>query len=373
MPKRDAVVILDFSRAISLGGAEVFQRHSDYGKELSELSRNNCELIIVGTSNLRRLSLEKVSESVQVLTPKFFSTNPLFSVFEIRNLLARNHVNPRLFVLGDPWKSGFGGLILKTLFCRDVPFQLQIHADIFAAGWNRSSCKNRIKFIFAKFMISQYSNLRFVSKNQTDLFQRLKKYRIDIIPVQYSQEQKSWPHRKPSERLTFGFFGRLHKDRGTEKLIELFSEILGMKSGHKLIIGGDGPEKQELISHLLLKFPGQVKMLGQLSSEVSGEFWGEIDILISLAPFESYGRAIRESIFNSRPVIALPSSGVKDLISEVGNSWVVELKESDSAEDLIEKASELVRKEPREELSSKFLSPQNPSRALAKSWLEIIN
>lgn len=370
---RDAVVIMDFSRAISSGGAEVLQRHNHYGNFLKELSNNQCELIIVGEQNLQSYKYEIVDNNLKVLTPKNFGRSPLLSAFEIRKLLVRNNVNPRLFVLGDPWKSGFGGLILKTFFYKAIPFQLQIHADLFAVGWKSSSLKNMLKYFFAKFVISQYSILRFVSTNQSELFQNVKKYRVDIIPVPYPQEQKSWHQKQSSDGLIFGFFGRLHKDRGTEKLIKLFTEILEMNQGYQLIIGGDGPERKKVVSHLLLKFPEQVRMLGQLQSDASGKFWSEIDLLLSLAPFESYGRSIRESIFNSRPVIAVPSSGVKDLIDEVGNSWVIELDESDSAEDLIKMAIKLVRKEPRESLPSSFLSPPNHGRDLAKSWLEIID
>jgi glycosyltransferase involved in cell wall biosynthesis len=41
--------------------------------------------------------------------------------------------------------------------------------------------------------------------------------------------------------------------------------------------------------------------------------WENLDLLISCAPTESYGRAAREALFFGVPVLATPSSGINSL------------------------------------------------------------
>jgi glycosyltransferase involved in cell wall biosynthesis len=86
----------------------------------------------------------------------------------------------------------------------------------------------------------------------------------------------------------------------------------------------------------------RVKNLGYLSAEKLDSFWTEIDILLSLAPFESYGRVAREALANLRPVLATPSSGILDLQDQVSAGWLQIVDKDITSERLAERVEILL-------------------------------
>jgi glycosyltransferase involved in cell wall biosynthesis len=322
------VVILDANNVISNGGPEVLKRHIDYARELEKLSAGNAKLVIIGNNTLIK-NYSQISESdnsclvVISIGEKRF-TKLFFWKYAFTSL-KENKLGVSLLVSGDPWISGLNSVILKCILLRrkKTLLQIQLHADVFAKGWKWLSFRNFIKFQIARIVIRRAELIRTVSKNQTvNLEKHLRKnQKISCIPVSLSIQ----PHnliRTIRNFSTFGFLGRLHKDRGTELLISIFEKVLVQDTRIKLVIAGTGPEQMHLENTLLNKFPNQVQMLGQISGDQLLNFWQEIDVLVSLAEYESYGRAPRESIAMRVPVIALKSSGILDLMESELANWV---------------------------------------------------
>jgi glycosyltransferase involved in cell wall biosynthesis len=369
---REAVVIIDASGAIEAGGVEVLLRHSAYGKQLLEESKGRFQLVIVGSRNLCQLASDYQIDNLIVLGPSSNKLNAMLIFLKLHLILKTNSLTPRLFVVGDPWKSGIVGLLLRFTLYKKVPLQIQIHADYCAPGWRFQGFKYFLKFVIAKLIVSHYQILRLVSMSQARNMKLRDSKRVDIIPVSLSQNQINFASKKHEGAITFGFFGRLDLDRGTELLIEIFVNILNKDSRIKLIIGGDGPERVRLQKQLALKFPKQVFLLGHVEEREANTFWQEIDVLISLARFESFGRALRESLLYSRPVIALPSSGVLDLMADVGPTWVNLIEPKDSPQIILKKAENLVRLQGRTKLPDALKAPLNSSKLLSAAWVDII-
>lgn len=369
---REAVVIIDASGAIEAGGVDVLLRHSAYGKQLLEKSKGRFYLVIVGSKKLCQLASENKIEDLIVLAPNSNKLNWTLIFLKLHFILETNSLTPRLFVVGDPWKSGIVGLLLRFTQFKKVPLQLQIHADYCAPGWRFQGFKYFLKFLIAKAIVSRYQILRLVSTSQARNMKLRNSKRVDIIPVSLSQNQINFASKKNEGAITFGFFGRLELDRGIVLLIKIFVNILNKDSRIKLIVGGDGPERLRLQKQLALKFPKQVFLLGHVEEQESNTFWQEIDVLISLARFESFGRALRESLLYSRPVIALPSSGVLDLMVDVGPTWVNLIEPKDSPQIILEKAENLVRLQDRADLPDAFKAPLNSSKLLSAVWVDII-
>jgi glycosyltransferase involved in cell wall biosynthesis len=372
---REAVVIIDASGAIEAGGVDVLLRHSEYGEQLLEKSIGRYHLVIVGSRKLCQLASDNRIDNLIVLGHGVDKLSQTLIFLRLHRILKTNSLIPRLFVVGDPWKSGFAGLLLKLTRYKDVPIQLQIHADYCALGWKFQGLKYILKFIIAKLIVSRYQILRLVSLSQAKHMKLRNSKRVDIIPVPLPQTRinfSSKKHKKHKEAITFGFFGRLDVDRGTELLIEIFVNIMSRNSSIKLIVGGEGPERVRLQKQLALRFPSQVYLIGYVTEKEAKTFWKKIDVLISLARFESFGRAIRESLLYSRPVIALPSSGVLDLMAEVGPTWVNLIEPKDSPQVIIAKAENLVRLQVRTDLPDANKSPLNSSKLLSAAWIDII-
>ncbi len=372
MHLKKAVVIIDANKAIEAGGLDVLERHAEYGKQLLAISQGQIHLVIVGSSKLFELASCRTFESLTVLGPKTGSIINVIPWVKIKQILTNNSISPKLFVVGDPWKSGLAGLVIKFRGCKDIPFQLQIHADFCAPRWKYQSFGYFLKYLIGRFTVSKYFYLRLVSKAQERNMNLGSTHQIDVIPVNFYRSGVNFGANKKTKTFTFGFFGRLHKDRGTERLIYIFNRILSQDKQVNIIIGGDGPEMSEVRNRLENNFPNQVRILGNIQGNKVEPFWSEIDVLISLAPFESFGRALRESLLMSIPVIALPTSGAIDLQASAGPSWVELINPDDSPQIILEKSMALARIVHRDPLPEELVNQVSLSEQLAQSWLRII-
>ena len=369
---RDAVVIIDGGGVIASGGESVFQRHSKYSEELSKASGEKLILVIAGSRKLLQYSSESASNSLVIASSsskKFHFFSILFGLGRILDDLA---VNPRLVVVGDPWKSGLLGVLMMRIKYKRVPFQLQIHADYAAPGWKSQTLRNFFKYKLAQWVVSKYKFIRVVSKNQATSINFGPEQMVEVIPVSLSKKIGASRQKFTLTETSFGFFGRLHKDRGTELLIYVFQRLLERNPDVNLVIGGDGPERTRILKTLVDRFPRQVTYLGEVSQVESDRFWNQVNVFISLAPFESYGRAIRESILNSCPVLALPSSGALDLAERVGDKWIALIHPSDSPDQILDKAQNLVRMGNREYVLESQILCENSGELLAQAWVKII-
>ena len=93
-----------------------------------------------------------------------------------------------------------------------------------------------------------------------------------------------------------------------------------------------------------------------------------------MAPVESYGRVIRESIISGVPVWATASAGVKDLIDNCkkGEVKLLDLSKSDASLDKDFKA--LLKTKISSDFSKRFIKENNTYAAkLANSWINVIN
>lgn len=371
------ILILDANNVIGNGGVEVLERHIDYAAELNKMSKGNCKLFICGGTYLQR-SFSKITRiernQLGVLEFNNYGVIKIFSWYKANKVLKLNGVLPDLIIAGDPWVSGINALLLRRFYNISAKVQIQLHADVFAKGWQWLSFRNFIKFQTARIVIRRAEFIRTVSKNQTaNLAKYLRKnQKTSCIPVSLSIQ----PHalnRATRNFSTFGFLGRLHKDRGTESLISIFEKVLVQDTKIRLVIAGAGPEQITLENTLLKKFPNQVQMLGQISGDQLLDFWQKIDVLVSLAEYESYGRAPRESILMQVPVIALKSSGILDLIESELGQWVSIIDRKISPKVFLEVGKEMYEKS--KTLSEPQLSKLNLStpKTLVNDWLKVLN
>ena len=92
-----------------------------------------------------------------------------------------------------------------------------------------------------------------------------------------------------------------------------------------------------------------------------------------MAPVESYGRVLRESLLAGVPVWATASSGVVDLLdsAEPGTVKVLDLEKNES--DLHKDFESLLRVKVGPKFREKFVEENNSyADKLARSWIETI-
>lgn len=301
------------------------------------------------TNNLRISHLEAIrlcssDSSLLFFTYKSFRT--------LKRLSSHNFI----FVAGTPFQHLLAARLLKVFFPK-AKIQVSIHGEI--AGVK----SNRFKSWFFQNSIHKVDAIRFVSKEQQSAF--LEGYPISNIPNSVTPvpiELSQLVIRKNKVR-SIGFVGRIHEERDPL----LWASIVESLPGLKKIVVGEGPLRDQLFALI-----PHASFRGRLEGEELSRVWEEIGVLLSAAPFESYGLALREALLNGVPVVARTSAGSRDLSEKFPNL----VKTYDSKAEAISHVAALIENPPTGNEYSAFRewfeTQQNSSLAsLATLWNSI--
>jgi glycosyltransferase involved in cell wall biosynthesis len=105
-----------------------------------------------------------------------------------------------------------------------------------------------------------------------------------------------------------GYLGRISSEKGIKNFVTENTAIL---KGTPLIIGGEGPEKDE-ISELVSKKKINVKLTGQITDK--GDFFGKFNVLVLPSSTEALPLAVLEAYSTGTPVVAFDLPSLRNLI-----------------------------------------------------------
>jgi glycosyltransferase involved in cell wall biosynthesis len=199
------------------------------------------------------------------------------------------------------------------------------------------------------------------------------KEKIVIVPVPINLLSKTATLRIDRPK-TIGLLGRIHQDRGVWEFVKLV-RILNLSSkDFKVVVIGDGPSKEKFLLELgSVVSKNRLVYLGQLPESELRKVWKKIGVLVSMAPVESYGRVIRESLIAGVPVWATVSSGVKDLMDSCKKGEVKLLDLGKSAASLDKDFNSLLKTKVSSDFSKRFIKENNTyAEKLANSWINTI-
>jgi glycosyltransferase involved in cell wall biosynthesis len=372
--KEQTVLILDPRGNITSGGSDVIKRHVLYANTLAKKGRDkNLKLKVFSAS-----SSASPKNKIDTLDLNLIS-KPTFNSYKYARQSAKiikaQKIDVRLLIAGDPWESYWSAYFLNKFLKSKIPIQIQVHGDIANPLWRKINLKNRFRFWFARKSLRRGVVIRCVSNRQKlNLISAfgLDKSKIVVVPVPIEPTNKLLALSKRPR--TIGLIGRIHKDRGIWKFINLIESLNTRDSNFKVLIAGDGPERDKFIFELEKVIQkNRIKYLGQISQGKLRITWKSIGVLVSMAPVESYGRVLRESLLAGVPVWAAPSSGVLDLLdsAESGTVKVLNLIEKDFV--IIKEFESLLKVKIGSKFRSKFIKVNNTyAEILAKSWIKTI-
>ncbi len=315
------IIILDLQDVISRGGRDVVSRHQMYADELSEVTQGKITLKILTSRDLNDFSAEERN--------LFLRLEPKYSLLGAKTValreFVRNNQDVKLIVAGDVFKSGLQAFCSQLFLMSKRPIQYQVHADIGAKGWASSGFNQRLKYLVALLVLKNSKFVRAVSKRQALNLQKFVNDQtvVSVVPVPLNLPVTARTSFDVHEMFAIGILGRVQSDRGLSKLEEFAKEAVNRGLHIKFVCAGMGSKDssyhqiQRRVSSV-----AQIENLGILPISKLHEFWDQVDCLLSLAPFESYGRSMREAISVGVRVISTPNSGALDLLEEVGPEWV---------------------------------------------------
>jgi glycosyltransferase involved in cell wall biosynthesis len=145
---------------------------------------------------------------------------------------------------------------------------------------------------------------------------------VEVVPnlVDMAAETTRPPRREP---VVIGALGRLHVDKGFDRLIRALADpgLPGMN--WRLVIAGEGPERaalQGLATHLGI---GQhVELIGWVDDRRS--FFRSIDVLCMPSRTESFGMVLVEAMAHGVPVIVSDNPGSREIVRSDSDALVVD-------------------------------------------------
>lgn len=237
------------------------------------------------------------------------------------------------------------------------------------------SCYSKLPFTSRLFFVNKFRLSSLLIRNYVDLLvapsNSIKEIqlrfgfdeeKIRVIPnIVNIDEFKFTPIRMNKEK-TIMFAGILGRVKGCEYLIRAFKIIESRIPDSKLIIAGDGPEKDDLVKLAEELNLEDVVFLGWIPHKDMAELYNETTVLVvpSIHP-EPFGIVGIEAMATGRPVIGSNVGGIPDWIEDGKTGFLVGPKNPEeiaervvellSNEDLTEEMGENARRKAEEEFS----------------------
>lgn len=347
------LILLPNLKSNSFKPQEIIKRQDLYGSAIKQYSGAQIQI----TAFYSGCSDSLTSEVVDLVCLSHKRTSILKFSFKAIKKIARAGYSPDSIIAGTPFQPLLIALILKC-FNSSAKLHTSIHGDLNALL--NSGMKNWIKLLFLRASLNRCASVRFVSDLQAGTASELINFTSPYLfttPVPMPNFAASKVSR---EGKLIAFVGRLQKERGVQEWIDLGSRF----SQEELIVVGDGPLRDEFHS----KLPS-AQFTGALSQEFVQDQWDRIGVLLSTAPFESYGLSMREALLFGVPVVSRKNLGSLEL--HVNYPKLVQVYETlDEAE--LQIRNFLANRPPKHsfsEFKNDFFESQNLSlKRLASAW-----
>ena len=366
------ILIID-PRNLIFGNTSTLSRHKIYSEALLKVTQDGFRLGVISFHSQKSFSIELIDN--------------LYSIKIPRSLIFRRHVQKRfateysalfdthLLIAGDPWESFLSAVLFSKMIRRKTRIQVQAHGDIGNRMWITLNWRNRIRSLFASFTLKSAKEIRATTELQAK--QLSSQYGVDpkriiVVPVpSFYFSDEIVLTLKSARPNTLGLVGRIEHDRGLDTFVGLIRKLAQVNHNFSVVVVGSGNSRDKLENELAQFLPpSRISFLGNIDPVNMREAWNKLGVLVSCAPAESYGRAMRESLVHGIPVWATESSGAIDLLKTAEDGMEI-LNITASAEELNEAFGKLLDRSIDARLQAALVnSDQQVISKLVSSWLE---
>ncbi len=206
----------------------------------------------------------------------------------------------------DPFLTGLVGWLIAKM--RGSKLHLQVHTDLFDPYFSSRSLSNRLKVFLARFLLSQASGVRVVSKRIADSLVARGFKQPTVLPVFVDIENltKAEPlerrSRYPDFKRIILVVSRLEKEKNVAASIRAFAEIAKVEPTAGLVIIGSGSERVALEALVIeLGLTGKVVFEG---AQDPFPFYKAADLVLVTSSYEGFGMVIVEALAGGCPVVS---------------------------------------------------------------------
>ena len=289
--------------------------------------------------NIKRSHLAKIQVPLLVLSELYYT----FKIIR----------KEKIDVIHSHWiiPSGLIGAVCKKFF--GLRHVLTLHAAGLFALERLPFKRNIANFIINNSdeitVVSSYLKERLTNLISPDLREMLNN-KLSIIPmgvhVELFQNKVDIEQLKSNYNITSGitllFIGRLAEKKGIQYLIKAMANITPKNNDVNLIICGDGPLRKELQQQVKdMKLETFVRFAGYISDKEKIDYLRLSDILVvpsivtDSGDTEGLPVVVLEGLAAGKPIIASDVSGMKDVIKNGMNGFLIEQKNPEQIADKV--------------------------------------
>lgn len=207
-----------------------------------------------------------------------------------------------------------------------IPFQLQLHTDVFGPQYRRASWKEYARFLIARFLVPRAQCLRVVSER---VRRSLGAKDAVVLPIWTDTAACAAAEKDPKteERfLEYGFkmiaAGRLvDREKNFSMLIEMMRSVAAADAASLLVIVGDGPDRK-LYEEKIRRYCLEKNVIMEPWRDDLPSFYKSFDLFLLPSNYEGWGRAAIEAMAAGLPVV-MTDVGLAGEVVRDGASGIV--------------------------------------------------
>lgn len=373
------VLMISRDAGILQEGSDVQKRMAEYGALADEL-----HIVVFTTRDFKvSSSMFQVSRNVWV-----YPTNSRNKWFYIHDsyVVAKHILSTRYSLLAtrwlvtvqDPFETGIVGWLVARKY--RVPFQLQVHTDLFSPYFASESVLNKVRVRIAKFLIPRAASIRVVServKNSIVSRFTLHASRVAVLPIFVDVKKIKDAPIKTDLRKKYPQFdfialmaSRFTKEKNIPMAINAMAEVVKKHPKAGLIIVGSGPEEAKL-KLLATRYSPLSNIVFESWTDDLASYYKTADVFVLTSNYEGYGRTIIEAEAAGCLVIMTDVGIAGEVIKHGKNGLIVPIDDAqalaDAVNSVVEKRVSLIAPFPAQ------LSKEAYLEAYKRTWEQYVN
>jgi len=295
-----------------------------------------------------------------------------FLIFAIRSraFAIFHRISPSLIISSDV-RFAFLSTIIFKFGMKNTKMQVQIHGNYDSLA-PKFTFFRPLLFLYYSLVFLLSDSIRMASSHQLESFPKTLQSKVDkivIAPVPFMFEKMMRPSK--DHLPSIGFVGRIHRERGLDRWVEVAKNIDALTYEVDYVIIGDGIHKEDFLEALHSNDQSNLQYLGWLSSFDLNRSWNLIGVLLVTAEFESFGVAMREALLHGVYVVAFENQATSRLRREFPEFVFTSRSNKELAEFAIKLRNRRIPFKDIEKIYNFYIDEQNKAlRDIAFSWVK---
>ncbi|MCX6807243.1 MAG: glycosyltransferase family 4 protein [Patescibacteria group bacterium] len=291
------------------------ERIAQYGDFLDELHVISYSRVLRKTEKIGHTYFYSISSSFRLLF--------LLYAYNFGKKFAREK-SFDLITCQDPFEIGIIGYLLAKK--NKIPLELQIHGAISMKTFWKDDILNCFRCLISRMLLPRACGIR-VMREQEKIYLiknlKISPNKICVLPISVPVENVI-EYKKPNVDSDFIFLtiARLEKVKNIQLILRAFKKLVLKIPCSRLVIGGDGSEKESLQKlSLKLQINDRVDFVGWV------EKWSSASCFIISSNSETGPRTLIEALAHGLPVISTKVGIAKNYIRDGKNGFLIDIND----------------------------------------------